>query len=156
MLNIALRLVGNLKNCCWFQSTITMTWLPCLALPTLHPFCPCMILKAVGLWPFTYVFITCFHESWTFFIYFFSRKKFVFSIWKIAVMLAFFNLFWFLYENPFTTDQSKRQISWKNFRFRRFRIRENMWWTRYRSQTTWWTTTPILLQQNKRKLFLDF
>ena len=63
---------------------------------------------------------------------FFFEKFFVFSIKKIAVMLAFFNLFWFLNENPFTTDQSKRQISWKKFRFRRFRIREIMWWTRYR------------------------
>ena len=34
------------------------------------------------------------------------------------------------------TDQSKRHISWgKKIRFRRFRIRKNMQWTRYRSET---------------------
>ena len=32
-------------------------------------------------------------------------------------------------------NQSKRDISWKKFRFRRFRIRKNMRWTRYRSET---------------------
>ena len=43
------------------------------------------------------------------------------------VKLAFYNLFCFLNENPFRiVDQSKGQISWKKFRFRRFRIRENM------------------------------
>ena len=46
---------------------------------------------------------------------------------KITVILAFFNLFWFL-------NQNKQQISWKKFRFCIFRIRENMWWTRYRAQ----------------------
>ena len=30
------------------------------------------------------------------------------------------------------TDQNKRQISCKIFSFRRYRISENMWWTRYR------------------------
>ena len=37
----------------------------------------------------------------------------IFSI-KITVILAFWHLFGFLYENPFRRDQSKRQISWKN------------------------------------------
>ena len=37
---------------------------------------------------------------------------------------------------PFITDQNKRQISWKLFMFPRFRIRENMWWTRYRPLVT--------------------
>ena len=57
--------------------------------------------------------------------------------------MAFYNLFWFLNENPFRSDQSKRQISWKKFKFRRFRIRENMWWTRYRSNNCW-TAMPDL------------
>ena len=83
-----------------------------------------------------YVLITCFHESWIFlFVFFFSRKKLVFST-KITVIMAFYNLFWFLNENPLRTDQSKRQNSRKQFRFRRFRIRENMWWTHYRSATS--------------------
>ena len=60
----------------------------------------------------------------------------------MTIMLPFYDLFWFvmkipqLYrtgENPFRKDQSYRQISWKIFRIHRFRIRENMWWTRYRS-----------------------
>ena len=128
----------------------------------------------IGVTPFSsilqsimYVFITCIHESWIPEFY----------------ILAFSNLFQFLNENPFTTDQSKRQNSWnkikgtpilklamverlkvnknltkkivkkivekfvtknsskkfvkadgklKKFRFRRFRIGENMWWTRNR------------------------
>ena len=55
-----------------------------------------------------YVLITCFHESWIFYLYLdvFSRKS---------------------------CCQTKRQISWEKIRFRRFRIRENIWWTRYRS-----------------------
>ena len=37
-----------------------------------------------------------------------------------------------LNEDPSRGDQIKRQMPWKKFIFRRFRIRENMWWTRYR------------------------
>ena len=66
---------------------------------------------------------------------FFSWKKLVFST-KITVIMALYNLFWFLNENTLRTDQSKRQNSRKQFRFRRFRIRENMWWTHYRSATS--------------------
>ena len=33
-----------------------------------------------------------------------------------------------LNENQLRTDHRQRQISWKKFRFRRFRIREKMWW----------------------------
>ena len=58
---------------------------------------------------------------------FFREKKVVFSI-KITVLLAFSDLFWFLNENLF---------SWKKVRFRRFRIRKNMWWTRYRTTKLW-------------------
>ena len=32
--------------------------------------------------------------------------------------------------------KNKQQISWKICRFRRFRIRENMWWTCYRSNNS--------------------
>ena len=64
----------------------------------------------------------------------FSRiLNFYFFSIQIKVILAFHNLFWFLNENPFRKNQSKWQISWNKFRFRRFKIRENMWWTRYRS-----------------------
>ena len=48
------------------------------------------------------------------------------------VILAFYNLFWVFNENPCRRDQSKRQFSWNFFQFSLFRIRENMWWTRYR------------------------
>jgi hypothetical protein len=41
-------------------------------------------------------------------------------------MFSFYNLFSFLNENQFTTDQKKGQSSWNEFRFRRFRIRGNM------------------------------
>ena len=34
--------------------------------------------------------------------------------WKLLI-LAFYNLFWFLNENPFRTDQTKQQISWKKY-----------------------------------------
>ena len=44
-------------------------------------------------------------------------EKIVLSI-KITVMLAFYDLFQFLNENPLKTDQNKLQISWKKFRFR--------------------------------------
>ena len=37
-----------------------------------------------------------------------------------------------LNENSYRTDKSKQQILLHKFRFRRFRIRENMWWTPYR------------------------
>ena len=46
------------------------------------------------------------------------------------------NLFQFWHGNPWRVDQAKRQILWKKFRFRRFRIRENIWWTRYRPTST--------------------
>ena len=36
---------------------------------------------------------------------------------QMTDIMAFYNLFWFLNENPFRTDQSKRQISWKNSGF---------------------------------------
>ena len=58
---------------------------------------------------------------------FFRERKIVFAI-KVCSLL------WFLKENPFRTDQNKRQISWKSFSFGRFGIRENMWWTRYSSK----------------------
>ena len=78
-----------------------------------------------------YVLITCFHDSWNYkswiFYLLLPVKKMVFWKKKITVILAFFNLFWFL-------NQNKQQISWKKFRFCIFRIRENMWWTRYRAQ----------------------
>ena len=45
---------------------------------------------------------------------------------KITVMLAFYDPFLFFNENPLITDQNKLQISWKKFRFRLIRIRENM------------------------------
>ena len=50
------------------------------------------------------------------FIFVFSRKKILFSIKKISVIiviLAFYNPFWFLNENPFRTDQNKRKLSLK-------------------------------------------
>ena len=71
-----------------------------------------------------YVLITCFHESYSL-LYFFFREK-------MTVILAFYNLFWFFNENIFRTDQSKWKMSCEKIRFCRFRIRENMWWTRYR------------------------
>ena len=46
------------------------------------------------------------------FVIVFLREK-IFYARKITVILAFYNLFRFLYENPFRTDQSKRQISWE-------------------------------------------
>ena len=61
----------------------------------------------------------------------FFWERAVFSI-KITVIVAFYNLFWFLNENPLRKDKKTKQISWEKFRFRRFGIRENMWWTRYR------------------------
>ena len=71
----------------------------------------------------------------------FLGKRFVFSI-----ILAFYNLFWLFHDHPFKTDQNKWQISWKIFKFCRFRIRENMWWTRYRiSKTIGWTTRIFLI-----------
>ena len=49
------------------------------------------------------------------------------------IVLASYDLLWFLNRNPFRTDHIKWQILWeKKIRFRRFRIRENMWWNRYR------------------------
>ena len=42
------------------------------------------------------------------------------------------------------TDQNKTQILWKEIRFRRFRIRENMWWTRY----SMWFSPPLTLLMN--------
>ena len=47
-------------------------------------------------------------------------------------------------KNPFRTDQNKTQILWKEIRFRRFRIRENMWWTRY----SMWFSPPLTLLMN--------
>ena len=63
------------------------------------------------------------------------RKRFI-SMIKKTVILEFYNLFWFLNENPFRTNQNKQQISIlkKKIRFLRFKIRENMWWTRYRAR----------------------
>ena len=65
------------------------------------------------------------------FLFVFFVKKIGFSR-KNCSYIGILNLFWFLNENPFRTDQNKRQISWKKIRFRGFRIRENMWWTCYR------------------------
>ena len=50
-----------------------------------------------------------------------------------SVILAFYNLFWFLNANPFRTDHRKQKNSWKKLRFCTFRIRENMWWTHNRT-----------------------
>ena len=85
------------------------------------------------------------HHSWTWDVssqtfvrthHMFSRiLNFLFTyncFFNNSVILAFYNLFWFLNENLFRTDQGKRQISWKEFRFSTLRIRENMWWIRYR------------------------
>ena len=43
------------------------------------------------------------------------------------------NPFWLLSKNPFRTDQNK--FHGKKIGFRKFRIRENMLWTRYRNLT---------------------
>ena len=56
--------------------------------------------------------------------------------------MALYNRFCFLNENPFKTDQNKQQISWKIFSFRSYRIRENMWWTHYRSIKKKWMLKP--------------
>ena len=53
----------------------------------------------------------------------------------MTFILAFYNLFWFLDENPFIRDQNKTTNLMEKFRFRRLRIRENMWWTRYRLES---------------------
>ena len=85
-----------------------------------------------------YVLITCFYESWIFYLQLgFFLKTVVFSI--KTVILAFYNLFWFLNENPFRTDQNKRQhfMESQYSGFHRFRIRENMWWARYKSRILW-------------------
>ena len=71
----------------------------------------------------------------------------VFSI-KITAILEFYNLFWSLNKNPFRTDEIKRHISWKKFRFHRFRIRENMLWTRYRAR-------PRLRKPSKQSMKLS-
>ena len=42
----------------------------------------------------------------------FLREKNFYNARKITVILTFYNLFPFLCENPFRTDQSKQQISW--------------------------------------------
>ena len=44
------------------------------------------------------------------------QSKIVFLM-KITVLLAFYNIFWFFNENPFRTDQRKRQFSWNFFQF---------------------------------------
>ena len=62
--------------------------------------------------------------SWSLNVFFY-QKIFLFD-------LASYYLFWFFDKNPCITDQNKRQVFWKILRFRKFRIRENMWWTRYR------------------------
>ena len=56
-----------------------------------------------------------------------SNRSFLPSL--TVVILAFYNLFWFLNENPFRSDQSKRQISWKkNAGFVNSGFVKNMWW----------------------------
>ena len=65
---------------------------------------------------------------------FWTNEKFLFffncSNWeRLGKKILFFLVVW-CHEQD--TNQNKQQISWKKFRFRRFKIRENMWWTRYR------------------------
>ena len=48
---------------------------------------------------------------------FFRDENSLFDKKIIAAILAFHNLFWFLNENVFRTDQYKPQISWKNSSF---------------------------------------
>ena len=70
---------------------------------------------------------------------FFERK--ILLDRTITIILAFFSLFRFFVDTPFITDQSKQQILWGKIRFHRFRICENIWWTRNRngqfSQKIW-------------------
>ena len=49
-----------------------------------------------------------------------------------SVILACYNLFWFLNANPLKTDHIKKDFT-KKIRLHKFRIHENMWWTRYRT-----------------------
>ena len=46
------------------------------------------------------------------FVNVFSRKKLSFRYKQQSYLLTFYDLFWFLNESPFRTNQSKRQISW--------------------------------------------
>ena len=78
-----------------------------------------------------YVLITCFHESWIFYI-------FVIVIWNFRENIVFFAILYYFYSYITIyleyVYRNKQQISWKKSSFFcRFRIRENMWWTRYRS-----------------------
>ena len=80
-----------------------------------------------------YVLITCFHKSWIFYIFVigFFEKRTVFLINITLIIITFYDMLSFL--NPSRTDQSTWQITLEKSRLRRFRIREKMWWTHYRS-----------------------
>ena len=83
-----------------------------------------------------YVVIICFHESW--------NPEFCYCLWKnwrigrkMLVMLASFNLFWFLKEKTniyLAHTKTNNKFHGEKIRFRLVRIRENMWRTRYRSR----------------------
>ena len=76
-----------------------------------------------------------------------QRPKILHRFGTITFILAIYNLFWFLNENPFRTGQKIWQISWEQFRFCRFRIRENMWWTRYRMRNIILKNTRVAIMK---------
>ena len=113
--------------------------------------------KEGKIFMFTYV-ITCFHESWMFYLkLFFWEKKTDLSEINIILFsyIAFYNSFLSWSENLFETDRRKRQISWKKFKFRRFGIRKNILWTCYRLP---WQPSSYLLQslQSQKSSFVKW
>ena len=56
-----------------------------------------------------------------------TNPDFFFIVYeKIGFSVKNNSYYWHLKKNPFIIGQNKQQISWKEFRFRIFRIRENM------------------------------